>query len=86
MYLFGAHVFSQALLALGLDTSKIIGILDNSHDKQSKRLYGTSYKVFSPSEIKNQSNSLVVLNASHYQDEIRAQLKQIDKNLVIIEN
>ena len=86
VYLFGAHVFSQALLALGLDTSKIIGILDNSHDKQSKRLYGTSYKVFSPSVIRNQSNSLVVLNASHYQDEIRAQLKQIDKNLVIIEN
>jgi len=85
VYLFGAHVFSQALLALGLDTSKIVGVLDNSHDKQGKRLYGTSYKVFSPSVITNESKPLVVLNASHYNDEIRAQLKQIDENLVILE-
>jgi 2-polyprenyl-3-methyl-5-hydroxy-6-metoxy-1,4-benzoquinol methylase len=86
VYLFGAHVFSQALLALGLETSKVVGILDNALDKQNKRLYGTKYTVFSPSVIENQSNALVVLKASHYQDEIKAQLKQIDKTLVVLEN
>jgi hypothetical protein len=86
VYVFGAHVFSQALLALGLDKTKIVGILDNSRDKQNKRLYGTNYKVFSPSVIEHQDDVMVVLKASHYQDEIRSQLKLLNDHAFVLEN
>jgi hypothetical protein len=86
VYVFGAHVFSQALLAFGLNKTKIVGILDNSSDKQNKRLYGTNYKVFSPSVIENQDEVMVILKASHYQDEIRSQLKLLNSHAIVLEN
>ena len=51
-YIFGAHVFTQFLLALGLNSDKLECILDNDAHKQGKRLYGTSLKVLSPPHIK----------------------------------
>jgi 2-polyprenyl-3-methyl-5-hydroxy-6-metoxy-1,4-benzoquinol methylase len=86
VYLFGAHVFSQGLISLGLRIEKISGILDNSKAKQSQRLYGTPLKVFDPSIILGGKNIAVVLNASHYQSEIRDQLISINKHITIIEN
>ena len=71
VYLFGAHIFSQYLLAFGLKTDKIVGILDNSPDKQNRRLYGTNLKVFSPQVLKNIKNPGVILKAGHYNDEIK---------------
>ena len=38
IYLFGAHVFSQFLIQMGLNTTKIVNILDNDKNKQGKRL------------------------------------------------
>ncbi len=86
VYLFGAHVFSQSFIAFGLNTYKISGILDNSKGKQNKRLYGTPFIVFDPSVISGGKNIAVVLNASHYQNEIRDQLLSINKDITIIEN
>ena len=51
MFLYGAHIFSQYLLAFGLNQNKIEGILDNSQLKIGKRLYGTNLKVFDPKII-----------------------------------
>jgi hypothetical protein len=86
VYLFGAHVFSQSLIFLGLKKEKISGVLDNSIEKQNKRLYGTSFQVFDPKVISETPNVLVVLNASHYQSEIRDQLISINSNVTIVEN
>ena len=71
IYLFGAHIFSQYLLAFGLNTNRIVGILDNSPAKQNKRLYGTNFKVFSPQILKNVQCPGVILKAGHYNDEIK---------------
>ena len=70
-YIFGAHIFSQALISLGIDTKNVKGILDNSLAKNGQRLYGTNLMVFHPDEIANQNSVRVVLKTSHYQDEIR---------------
>jgi len=69
-----------------LNINKISGVLDNSKGKQNKRLYGTPFLVFDPSIISGGGDIAVVLNASHYQNEIRDQLMSINKDTIIIEN
>jgi hypothetical protein len=86
VYLFGAHIFAQSLLFFGLQSMKVSGILDNSVEKQDKRLYGTKLNVYDPSIISKDVCPVVVLNASHYQDEIKQQLLSLNSNVVIIEN
>jgi hypothetical protein len=85
VYIFGAHVFSQALISLGLDTKNVLGILDNSTEKNRQRLYGTNLTVFHPEEIAKLNYVRVVLKTSHYQDEVREQLLLINPNVEIIE-
>ena len=85
VFLFGAHVFSQALLNRGLSQSAIRGILDNSQGKQNLRLYGTQFNTFKPEIIGEYNDVIVILKASHYQDEIRQQLTRINGNVRIIE-
>jgi hypothetical protein len=84
-YLFGAHIFSQTLISLGLRQEKILGVLDNSSNKQGQRLYGTPWNVFSPEVIADKDKVQVILKASHYQDEIRDQLKKLNPKVVIFE-
>ena len=84
-YIFGAHIFSQTLSSLGLNQDKILGVLDNSSNKQGQRLYGTPWNVFSPEVISDKDNVQVILKASHYQDEIRDQLKELNPKVVILE-
>lgn len=71
IYLFGAHVFAQYLIAFGLDTTRIICILDNDHNKQGKRLYGTSLLVNSPKMLKDVISPIVILKAGVYNEEIK---------------
>lgn len=85
VFLFGAHVFSQALLSLGLNTNHIVGIIDNAAEKQGERLYGTDFEVFNPDILNGIKNCIVILKASHYQEEIRSQLTEINPNVTIIE-
>lgn len=71
IYLFGAHIFSQYLLCLGLNRSRIQSILDNSKLKQGKRLYGTNLKVESPEVLRYQKCPVVILKAGIYNEEIK---------------
>ncbi|EAK2586084.1 SAM-dependent methyltransferase, partial [Campylobacter jejuni] len=81
----GAHLFGQYLIFQGLNTEKIINILDNNPSKQEKRLYGTKFIVKSPKILKDQDDSLVILNAGVYNDEIEKDiLENINKNIRIL--
>jgi hypothetical protein len=71
VYLFGAHLFSQYLIGFGLNTEKIVSVLDNSLTKQGKRLYGTRFKVESPKVLKGVGCANVILKAGHFNDEIK---------------
>ncbi len=76
VYLFGAHVFAQYLIAFGLDTTRIVSILDNDPKKQGKRLYGTSLSVASPRVLKDIRSPLVILKAGVYNNEIKQDILQ----------
>ncbi|EIC9146136.1 SAM-dependent methyltransferase, partial [Campylobacter jejuni] len=68
-----------------LNAEKIINILDNNPSKQEKRLYGTKFIVKSPKILKDQDDSLVVLNAGVYNDEIEKDiLENVNKNIRIL--
>jgi hypothetical protein len=58
---FGASYNTQYLLALGLNTIKINGILDNCKEKQGKFLSGYALQIFSPDIIKDLSNCVVII-------------------------
>jgi hypothetical protein len=85
VFLFGAHVFSQTLVVLGLDIERIYGIIDNAESKQNQRLYGTKLLVYPPQIIAEFSSVYVVLKASHYQEEIKSQLLEINPNTIVLE-
>ncbi|EGO3114687.1 SAM-dependent methyltransferase, partial [Campylobacter jejuni] len=77
--------FGQYLIFQGLNAEKIINILDNNPSKQEKRLYGTKFIVKSPKILKDQDDSLVVLNAGVYNDEIEKDiLENVNKNIRIL--
>lgn len=78
IYLFGAHVFSQYLIAFGLRTNKILSVLDNSTMKLGKRLYGTILQVESPKILTGRGRVNVILKAGIYNEEIK---KDILKNI-----
>ena len=71
VYLFGAHVFAQYLIAFGLDTSRIVSLLDNDPKKQGKRLYGTTLLVQSPAVLRGDRRPTVILKAGVYNEEIK---------------
>jgi len=71
VYLFGAHVFAQYLIAVGLDTKRIVSLLDNDPNKQEKRLYGTDLTVQSPKALRGVKTPSVILKAGFYNDEIK---------------
>ncbi len=74
IFLFGAHVFAQYLIESGLDTSRIVSLLDNDPQKQGKRLYGTNLMVQSPCVLREVKNPIVILKAGVYNDEIKADI------------
>lgn len=86
VYLFGAHIFSQYLISYGLNTDKILFVLDNDVRKQEKRLYGTNLMVKSPRILEGVDNGIVILKAGVYNDEIKQDvLKNINPNIIFIE-
>ena len=81
IYLFGAHVFSQYLIKLGINTNHIICLLDNDINKQGKRLYGTNMMVKSPKVLTDVKNPIIILKAGVYDNEIKTDiLENINKN------
>ena len=73
-FLFGAHIFSQILMGLGLNTDNLICILDNSTAKHQKRLYGTPFIVNSPQVLKQYQSPKVILRAGTYSEEIKKKI------------
>lgn len=76
IYLFGAHVFAQYLIAFGFDTNHIVCLLDNDFNKQNKRLYGTQLLVNSPKILKDVAFPMVILKAGVYNEEIKNDILQ----------
>jgi hypothetical protein len=86
LFLFGAHVFAQYLINMGLETRSVMSILDNDANKQGKRLYGTNLFVESPMVLKDRIKPVVILKAGVYNDEIKAEILQsINHSTVFIE-
>jgi hypothetical protein len=86
VYLFGAHIFAQYLIAFGLDTSCIVSLLDNDPKKHGKRLYGTNLMVNSPKVLAELENPVVILKAGVYNQEIKADiLNNINDSVVYLE-
>ena len=86
IYLFGAHVFAQYLIAFGLKTANIICLLDNDKNKQNKRLYGTNLIVNSPEILRDISNPIVILKAGVYNTEIKKDIiSNINNSVVFLE-
>lgn len=84
VYLFGGHIFSQYLIAFGLDTTNIICILDNDGKKQGKRLYGTNLIVKSPDILKELPKATIILRAGVYNNEIKSQIDNINSEITYI--
>lgn len=82
-YLFGAHVFSQFLVKFGLDTDKLVCILDNDLSKQGKRLYGTNISVKSPKILKDVDSPTVIVKAGSFTEEIKNDIKNNINNRVM---
>jgi predicted SAM-dependent methyltransferase len=86
IFLFGAHIFSQYLIAYGLDTKNIINILDNEPLKHNSRLYGTDLIVTSPKILNKYTSPNVILRAGVYNTEIKNDiLKNINKKTNFIQ-
>ena len=86
VYLFGAHIFAQYLIAFGLDTSCIVSLLDNDLNKHGKRLYGTNLTVNSPKVLAELENPVVILKAGVYNQEIQTDiLNNINDSVVFLE-
>jgi 2-polyprenyl-3-methyl-5-hydroxy-6-metoxy-1,4-benzoquinol methylase len=83
IYIFGAYYNTQILLAMGLNTINISGILDNCIEKQDKYLYGYDILIKSPNVLKNEDN-IVILKNGVYSNEIYNQIVDINKNTYII--
>jgi hypothetical protein len=77
-YLFGAHVTSQFILAMGLDKNKIICILDNDSKKMNNRLYGTKLLVQSPHILELDKEPYIIVKNGSYDKEISEQILEIN--------
>jgi len=84
IYCFGAHIFTQILIACGLNTNCIKGILDNDPNKVGKFLYGTNIKVYNPSVISNDESPIVIVRVAQYKDEIVDSLIANNSSLIVI--
>ena len=69
----------------GLDQKSIIAVLDNDKEKQGEFLYGTNYKVYSPTILKKYKKPSVIIRAGEYNSEIKKDIiEKINKNTKFI--
>jgi hypothetical protein len=86
IYLFGAHVFAQYLISFGLNTDRIVSLLDNDSKKHGKRLYGTNLMVESPHALTGINHPVIILKAGVYNNEIKNDiLENINTSVVFWE-
>lgn len=84
VYIFGAHIFTQIIINLGLNSDKIISILDNDLFKKGKRLYGTNIYVDSPSILEKVNSPIVICRCGIYTEEIKNDLLSINSSIQFI--
>lgn len=84
IFIFGANIFTQILINLGLNSQNILGVIDNDTSKQDNFLYGTSLIIKSPEILKHYHKPILILMAGSYSKEIRDQIYTINKEVVII--
>jgi 2-polyprenyl-3-methyl-5-hydroxy-6-metoxy-1,4-benzoquinol methylase len=84
VYCFGAHIFTQMLIAHGLNINCIKGILDNDSDKIGRFLYGTNLMVYHPSVICEEHSPIVILRVSQYKNEIVDGLTEYNRGVSFI--
>jgi 2-polyprenyl-3-methyl-5-hydroxy-6-metoxy-1,4-benzoquinol methylase len=83
-YLFGAHIFSQYLISMGINENQIINILDNDFYKQEKRMYGTNITVKSPKCLSGIDSPKIVLRSGSYDEEIKNGILEINSTAIFI--
>lgn len=74
VYIWPASVHTILLFSLGLDTSIITGLLDNSKIKIGSKQYGTNLPIYSMTE-KMDENCLIFLNGGVFNSEINTSCK-----------
>src|SRR5262249_40189167 len=85
LFLMPASVYTQALIAGGLDPKRFVALLDNAPIKQGARLCGTSLNVMNPSEgLCSAYRPVVVLNAGAHDAEIASGLRRISPNVAVL--
>jgi hypothetical protein len=85
VFLMPASVYSQSLLALGLDERNLAGLLDNAPAKQGRRLYGTELEVFPAAALLKAADPLVILNAGAHNNEIAEGLRALRPDVRIVD-
>jgi hypothetical protein len=86
VFLMPASVYSQSLLALGLDEQRLTGLIDNAAAKQHRRLYGTKLNVFPAAALLSANDPLVILNAGAHNNEIAEGLRALRSDIRIVDN
>lgn len=86
VFLMPASVYSQALLAMGLQEQRLSGVLDNAPAKQGHRLYGTGLAVFPAAALCAARDPLVILNAGAHNAEIAVSLRVLRADVRITGN
>ena len=84
IFLFGAHIFSQNLLFLGLNEGKINCILDNDPDKQDSYMYGTNLIVKNPKILEDYKEPIIILRTGAYNSEIKKSILEINPTSIFI--
>mmetsp|Transcript_8142 Transcript_8142/g.37054 ORF Transcript_8142/g.37054 Transcript_8142/m.37054 type:complete len:401 (-) Transcript_8142:648-1850(-) len=85
IFVFGAHIFTQYLVAFGLKIENVAAILDNAPDKQGKRLYGMKQIISSPEILRNLEEPAVILRVGAYADEIKKGIRIINPKVIFWE-
>jgi hypothetical protein len=83
-YLMPASVYSQYLVAFGINTEYVKGVLDNSTYKQNKRLYGTELIVHHPSILEQTGGTVIISGASHT-EQMMASLTAIRSDALLLD-
>jgi hypothetical protein len=84
-YLMPASLSSQVLLAHGLSSPHLAGLLDNNPAKRSRRLYGTPFFSALPKEAIPNGIATVVVIGSTFTAEIAASLRVMNPDVVVID-
>lgn len=77
-YIFGAHIQTQFFCSMGLDSSRLVSILDNSSAKLGNKLYGTDLIVKNPEILIDLNNVRTICHMGVYTNEIKAGIIKIN--------